>query len=626
MMNKTENPGIIHKHHSSGHTTGLMHLNAGLRETNKRLRQLAEHIQDVFFLLEWPTRQPLYITPSFERFWGFKSGQLYSQPDGWLDAVHPDDKGRVSDLLATDWAQTGLHLEYRLLRSNGLDRWIRDRWYVLPDQTERVPRVIRQVTDISDCKRTEQCLRRLATVVSDSNDAVTLVDMEGDIEAWNHGAETMYGYAESDAIGMSMERLIPDIQKDTFHHILHRIEQGETIGSHETLRLRKDGTLMDIWLTASPLRDDTGRIVSAAVTERDITERKWHCKALAASEMLFRGTFEQAAVGMAHLSEEGVCLRMNQRLCDILGITVSEMAHYTLEDWIDEHELASWHQLWQDQRSACTFQKQLLREDRTLVWVQITVSRVQTAHPQADFAVLVVQDISQRKAHEQRVLHYQEQLKALASEMTLAEEHLRRRVATQLHDTIGQSLALTKLKLDTVKQNLEDDDVYDELVSISQILQQSMALAQSMTRQLSYPILGVLGLEKAIEKWLEDEIQNHGLQTRFETDHRAKPLTEDMSLVLFRSVRELLNNVIKHAKAKVVTVTTREQNNQAVITIDDDGKGCDPDTAMHKGLGFGLLSIREALERLGGHFQLDSQPGSGCHIILTAPLLLSAAL
>jgi signal transduction histidine kinase len=93
-------------------------------------------------------------------------------------------------------------------------------------------------------------------------------------------------------------------------------------------------------------------------------------------------------------------------------------------------------------------------------------------------------------------------------------------------------------------------------------------------------------------------------------------------LVVFRSIRELLNNVVKHAQATLVTVSIARENDRMVILVEDNGMGCDPNAGQVKGGGFGLLSIREALEHLGGTLNLSSRPGRGCRAILSAPLML----
>ncbi len=120
----------------------------------------------------------------------------------------------------------------------------------------------------------ENTTRRMATVVRDSNDAITIQDFEGRITAWNHGAELMYGYSEEEALAVNIERLTAPGKVAEQKDFTRRLLAGETVTSFETQRVTKDGRLLDVWLTVTKLVDDAGKVIGIASTERDITERK----------------------------------------------------------------------------------------------------------------------------------------------------------------------------------------------------------------------------------------------------------------------------------------------------------------------------------------------------------------
>ena len=117
-------------------------------------------------------------------------------------------------------------------------------------------------------------LRRLATVVSDSNDAVIMHDLDGKILAWNRGAKRLYGYTEAEALGKNVREIVAEPDREAALTLIQKIKQGEIVKSFELRRLAKDGRVLDIWLTTTLLRDETGSPVAIATTERDITERK----------------------------------------------------------------------------------------------------------------------------------------------------------------------------------------------------------------------------------------------------------------------------------------------------------------------------------------------------------------
>ena len=114
----------------------------------------------------------------------------------------------------------------------------------------------------------------MATIVTDSNDAITVQDMDGRITAWNKGAQKMYGYTEAEALRMNISEIVPDDRKGDALTMIEKIKAGEIVQSFETKRLTKDRQCLDVWLTVTKLIDNEGNIVAVSTTERDITEMK----------------------------------------------------------------------------------------------------------------------------------------------------------------------------------------------------------------------------------------------------------------------------------------------------------------------------------------------------------------
>jgi signal transduction histidine kinase len=202
------------------------------------------------------------------------------------------------------------------------------------------------------------------------------------------------------------------------------------------------------------------------------------------------------------------------------------------------------------------------------------------------------------------------------------EEKERRRIAKDLHDNIGQILACAKLKLGELNKSC-GADCNATLSQIFGLLEQSILYTRSLTAELSVPILYEMGLEPAVA-WLGREFQkNHSVQFHLMDDGTSKPLNDDARIVLFKSIRELLTNVAKHAHAKNVTVSLARNDGAMQVTVEDDGVGFDV-VDIQKGPRiqscFGLFSIREALKNSGGSIEIVSAPGRATRITLTAPL------
>ena len=238
--------------------------------------------------------------------------------------------------------------------------------------------------------------------------------------------------------------------------------------------------------------------------------------------------------------------------------------------------------------------------------------------------VCIFRDITERKRAEQKILDDREKLKSLASQLSHTEESERHRLATALHDQVGQTLVFSKLKLDLLRNSAPPGELTEALEEVSSCLGQVIDDTRTLTFDLSSPILYELGFEAAVAEWLVDEIQKkHGIEVEFDDDGEPKPLEDDIRVTLFRNVQELLVNIVKHAQAQKVKVCVRRVDEDVQVSVEDDGIGFDSveikSTATRSGK-FGLFSIRERLEYLGGLVEIESEPGRGSKISMTAPL------
>ncbi len=224
---------------------------------------------------------------------------------------------------------------------------------------------------------------------------------------------------------------------------------------------------------------------------------------------------------------------------------------------------------------------------------------------------------------EQELLTYQRQLRDLASELAITEERERRKIATELHDEVGQSLAATKIKLSTLRQSGKANELAQELIEADQLLEATIQVARNLTFELVSPVLHELGLEAAIESLIEDAKRRDGISYRFDDDGRDKPMGEALKVVLFKAVRELLFNVFKYAQADSVYVKIARDDGQVKVCVEDDGVGFVlPETGFHISTqgGYGLFNINERLDYLGGRLEIECKPGQGTRVTLVAPL------
>ena len=231
-------------------------------------------------------------------------------------------------------------------------------------------------------------------------------------------------------------------------------------------------------------------------------------------------------------------------------------------------------------------------------------------------------EIIERKNSEEKLKQYQQQLRELASQLTLTEERERFEIASDLHDHIGQALAMIRFKLAEIKGNVIFCGYEKDLDHISSLLDQTIQYTRNLTFAISPPILHELGLKSAIEWLLEDVAKKHKLRTNLIADKKFPPIEKEIQVMLFKAVKELLVNITKHSQASNIIVKMKSHEDNILIDVDDNGKGFDISQINIQNKGFGLFSIKERLQFMGGHLTITSAPGKGTTVSLVSLLKL----
>jgi two-component system, chemotaxis family, CheB/CheR fusion protein len=222
------------------------------------------------------------------------------------------------------------------------------------------------------------------------------------------------------------------------------------------------------------------------------------------------------------------------------------------------------------------------------------------------------------------------QLHALTIELTLAEQNERKRLAQILHDDLQQLLVASKLHVGLIRYENKADNAFNKsLGELEHILQEAIQLGRSLSVQLSPPLLTEVGLAAAV-RWLGDEMKRlHGLEVSVDDDGEIRQEAGGVVLLLFHAVRELLFNVTKHAGVKSAAVRIiRPSDNHVQIEVVDKGSGFDLGELNRKkstGTGLGLLGLQTRITNIGGHIEVESTPGEGTRIVVSAELGLQVS-
>jgi PAS domain S-box-containing protein len=346
------------------------------------------------------------------------------------------------------------------------------------------------------------------------------------------------------------------------------------------------------------------------------------------SERSYRALFESAGDAIIVL-DDNRCIDCNQAAPEmfgrsreeLVGCSPDELSPRFQPDGTVSAEKVREKLIEALQGDAQKFEWLHVRPDGTFFDVEINLKVVELSTGPRFLAI--VRDITAQKQTEEQLRDYQAELQALAAKLSSAEEEERRHLATELHDQIGQTLAVAKMKLGALGKLVNCNECHALVADLGRLLDQTIAGTRSLTFQLSPPLLHEMGFESAAE-WLAEQMrEQHGLEVELTADPAGERLKGDLAALLFRSLRELLLNVVKHAGAGRAQVAITRREGHLEVRVHDDGYGFDPepDAAVKKDPGgFGLFSIRERLDHLGGRLEVGNSPDGGAEVVMVVPL------
>lgn len=263
----------------------------------------------------------------------------------------------------------------------------------------------------------------------------------------------------------------------------------------------------------------------------------------------------------------------------------------------------------------------LKRRDGKHIWVLLNAN----ARTYKDGLLIIegtMVDISQWVEAEKKLMDINEQLRSLAAELVMTEERERRQISLDLHDNIGQTLALTKIKIDSLQELSAKYGFATILHQIQDLISQSIRQARSLITEISPSVLYELGFVEALE-WLSEQIEaQHGLKVILKNDLKNRDIDKEVQVLLFRAVRELLLNIVKHAKASQSYIILQTAGKNILISVKDNGIGFDNsniNAAKKENRGFGLLSMQERVKYMGGLLEIKSSKEYGTSVNLVVP-------
>jgi PAS domain S-box-containing protein len=578
-----------------------------LRESEEKHRALIENISDAIILMN-DRLQTVYRSPSVRRIIGYSTGEIRDKEI--FDFVHPNDLKTTRKLFqkARNTPGVAIQGQFRVLHNAGHYIWVEGTVMNML-HIKSINALIVNFREITERKKFEEQQLLMTSIVNSSDDAIISKDLNGVITSWNIGAEKIFGYASEEMIGKLIFTIVPDELKNEEETFLKKIKVGNSVDHYETRRCRKDGVLIDVSLTISPIKDAAGNIVGASKILSDITERKKAEEAIKQSEANYRQLFDNSPAPMWVIDEQTHSIvQVNQACIKNYGYNEEEFLGLNIRDISPDNEYA------QDSKTGVNgrfFMGSQWHVKKTGELINVLTSSIPIRLNDEKSILMIAIDVTEKNLYEQK----------LTKAAIKAQEDERYEIGGELHDNVCQMLAGSLMFLGLMKGSLPDKST--ELFDLAY---KNITYATTEIRNLSHRLAPAFFDEETLEDAFKRLLKEFNIENKYDIklfldkNVKQQSLSRDQQLNLYRILQEQLRNIVKHAKATEIEVEILLKKKVLQMRIADNGIGFDMKEA--KG-GIGLANMNRRAQLFAGTFRIDSIAGKGCEAVVEIPLAYS---
>lgn len=492
-------------------------------------------------------------------------------------------------------------------------------------------------------KRAESAGLRLAAVVASSHDAIVAKDLNGIVTNWNKSAERIFGYKAKEIIGKSILTVIPPERQVEETEILRKIRRGESIDHYETIRRRKDGGLISVSLTISPVKDPKGKIIGISKIARDITEQKRAEQRLA----------EQAS--LLDLTNDAILVRDVRDRITYWNLGAKSLYGYSAEEALGNVT----HKLLRTEHPEAleTIRRKLecdnqwtgelihRRKDGTKITVMSRWALDRDANNRPALILETNTDITAGKKAEIELQRSKEMLEQLVDQRTKAlrnantelqteisrrkglegqileiSDREQERFGQELHDGLCQRLTAIAFMTRAVALRLKDHRVADpgDLENIAQLINASAMDARNIARDLHKEEIDAAGFPEALQSLAERKIWKTPCRIQFNDDVTIQD--DRTACEIFRILREGVVNANQHARASEIVLEASRRKRELIFSVTDNGVGLNsrPKDKVGGGLGFHIMQYRA--QSIGARLEVESPRRGGTRLAVYLPL------
>ena len=529
--------------------------------------------------------------------------------------IHPDDRVQfISSVDRLTPENPTTQISYRVLRPDGAVTWLEESGRAFFDAQGRVLRVMGMVADITDRKQSEERLREYEKAVEGSEEMIAVVDREYRYLIANRKFLKLRNLTKEQVVG----HLVPEVlNKGIFEDVVKAKLDECFAGKIVKFEMRYTYPELgerDLFVSYFPIEGGAG-VDSAVCILQDITERKHVQEALKKSEEKFAKAFQHGPMALTLTSaKDHRYIDVNETFEKITGWRRDEVIGRTpldIELWANPAERVELATRLLTERSLHNLEYRFRMRDGS---IRIGLASTELINLDGEPCMLaVIADITERKLAEAALAN-------VSRKLIEAQEQERTRIGRELHDDIGQRLALLAVELQQMQEApFVFSRVRKRLDGLRKKASEIAADTQSLSHELHSARLQYLGVTAALKGFCREFSEQQQAKVDFKANDLPTALSADISLCLFRVLQEALHNSAKHSGARCFEVRLWGTADEIHLTVKDSGKGFDREAAKTS-QGLGLISMEERLKLVNGTLSVDSQPGRGTTIEARVPV------
>ncbi len=507
----------------------------------------------------------------------------------------------------------------------------------LYDADGKVIGAVESIRDVTTHKEVVDSLRKseekYRELVENANSIILRLDTLGNITFFNEFAESFFGFTQEEILGRNVVGTIVPAMDTYGRNMSESMKElclnPDKFATSENENMRRGGNRVWVAWTNKAMRDADGNVRGVLCIGNDITQRKQMEKALSESEKKYRLIFQNSPLGIFHFDAGGTVTACNEKIAEIWGSSKERFIGLNLLSSLKNKKIKAAVMTCLSGRYACYEGSYLSITGGRLTDLKADFGPIFALDDSVIGGIGLIEDISERKKAEEALLESENRLRLLSSKLLSAQEKERKRIAGELHDSIGSLLSSIKIgcenTLNTAGKSGFDPDM---LQSIIGLVRHAMEESRRITADLRPSMLDDLGVLTTLG-WFTRNFQSvyPAVSVKIDILVEEKDIPDPLKIVIFRVVQEAFHNVAKHSGANKVMLKLEKRDNLIRMTIEDNGRGFD--AALLSGKeekGLGLISMSERVGYSGGTMVINSKEGTGTSIKANWPVEVASCV